>query len=170
MVLVIHWCYQFITKRKLWDQILCLENLRSGQVLGEVQPFSCLCVFSLSKFIIPFIGDNFSCPSQKLKIAFPPSKAFFPFYVIFFFLPKSKIANRGSTHILHAGNSLTVRSDNQEPCFRCSTENRVKILHQCNDIWAHTECHCFSLVKSILIFNFLEEDESSLGHEVLLKK
>lgn len=122
-------------------------------MLGEVQPFSCLCVFSLSKLIAHFMSYHdsiFHVLVKNLKHICSPVRLFFPFYVNSF-LPKSKAANRGSTHILHAGNSLAVRVDNQEPCLRCGS---VKGLHQCNDVWAHTECHCFSLVRSTLIFNF----------------
>lgn len=95
---------------------LCLQNLRPGQFPFGVQTFNCLCVCSLSKLILCCIGKNFSRPIKKIKIVFPPSKIF-SFYVkwLMFFLPKSKVANRGSTNsvmfpILHAGDSLPGRT------------------------------------------------------------
>lgn len=127
-------CHHSLQRENSETRYLCLQNLRPGQMLGAVQPFSCLCIFSLSKLILHFIEDNFSCPSQKLKIMFPPSKAFFPPFYVNFFLPESKVANRGSTHILHAGDGLSVRADNRGACLRCGTGSSVKMLHQCNDI------------------------------------
>lgn len=59
------------------SRYLRLQNLRPGQVPVRVQTFNCLCVCSLSKFILCCIGNNFSCPIQEIKIVFPPSKIFF---------------------------------------------------------------------------------------------
>lgn len=78
MVLVIH-VTNSLDKQNSESGYLCLQDLRPGQVLSGVQTFSCLCIVSLFEFIPHFIGDNFSCPRQKLKIVFPPNKTFFSF-------------------------------------------------------------------------------------------
>lgn len=145
MVLVIR-VTNSLEKENYESRYLCLQKLRPGQALSEVQTFSRLCVFSLSKFIFHFIGDNFSCPSQNLKIVFPPSKTFFSFYVNIL-LPKSKVANRGSTHILHAGNSLTIRTDDQEPCLTIDVAQRAVLKYCITTV-------IFEYIQNVVVFHW----------------
>lgn len=130
-----------------------LAEFKAWSSPSRSSDINCLCACSPLKFILCCLGINFLCPiTKKIKIALPPSKIFFFFFLCEManvFLPKDKVANRGSTHsvmfsIVRAGDRTTGSQG------RCGTENR----HSVTSVQCCLRTHLVVL-RSYNLFRFL---------------